>query len=851
MDQGEYLYSGHAWLKEHLNGVDGPLWKKARKLFLFNMELSSALNLFKFDYRAIQRISRPEGVIIIGSKKIDLDPDEPREHQPGHSWTDDAQQSIRTLMDRIVTRWIPNYIFHDKINMNKLHQSLTHDPLQFVRKTYDETSVDVLSYNVNEAFKLYQACLVPLHYHELWSEIVNDCKNVVTKLEDRETEIDATLFYDRPTLDGRTQAALIFGTNRVTFDDGYRPLTRKLGLFDLVLITINGRSYFGIVVHVEQVKVKDYNGHDTSSDISNNNNLKFDLHTTIGIYVSETCSKSVENYREQNNNEKLKIKKLSNITSSRRIISAVHSLNEWQQYRSLLKPTIDDPYFQYPEEYDPVYTTPENNFNLAQSKAINIAKCMLGDIQERMHLIHGPPGTGKSRTIAGIVLKLLAKLDSKHKILLCAPSNNACDELSRRVLDEFTNQGVSYKRGTLVRIGCQPPDDYSLCDHFLDFMVLQDIVDFLKTDQKYSPKIAHETESRLIRHAKIIVSTLNYCGSARMHQLKSCTEFIIIDEACQSSEADSLLPFRFRCKKIVLVGDPQQLPPCVLSDAGKAYGLSQSLYSRLYFQFYNSSNCPITMLDIQYRMHPDICQFPSEYFYSNRLLPDSSVEEKMKDFPLKPLFAYNITNSSHQYDGAKSSFNVNEVQCIQNFCQNLIAYFVSQSTSDSSSDITDEDDGECSVFSESDSTFSSNTDNGSLRDQEIQPQALQHLPYNDPRSIFVQKTIAVITPYKAQVRLLGQHLPPYIEVMTVDSAQGKEKDIVILSCVRSGGSIGFLDDMNRVNVMLTRSKKALYVFGNLSQLASQHESWKEFLAHVHRQQVISDANNLQVDLPCR
>ena len=56
-------------------------------------------------------------------------------------------------------------------------------------------------------------------------------------------------------------------------------------------------------------------------------------------------------------------------------------------------------------------------------------------------------GTGKSRTIAGIVLKLLAKLDGKHKILLCAPSNNACDELSRRVLDEFTNQGVPYKRG--------------------------------------------------------------------------------------------------------------------------------------------------------------------------------------------------------------------------------------------------------------------------------------------------------------------------------------------------------------------------------------------------------------------
>ncbi|CAF0728103.1 unnamed protein product [Rotaria sordida] len=70
----------------------------------------------------------------------------------------------------------------------------------------------------------------------------------------------------------------------------------------------------------------------------------------------------------------------------------------------------------------------------------------------------------------------------------------------------------------------------------------------------------------------------------------------------------------------------------------------------------------------------------------------------------------------------------------------------------------------------------------------------------------VQQRIAVITPYKAQVRLLRSYLPRYIEIMTVDSSQGKEKDIVILSCVRSGGTIGFLDDMNRVNVMLTRPK---------------------------------------------
>jgi hypothetical protein len=84
--------------------------------------------------------------------------------------------------------------------------------------------------------------------------------------------------------------------------------------------------------------------------------------------------------------------------------------------------------------------------------------------------------------------------------------------------------------GTLVRIGCQPPDDYRLCDHFLDFMILQDIVNDLRKERRVKSNIAQETETDLMRRAKIVVSTLNYCGSTRMHHLKSSTAFVIIDE---------------------------------------------------------------------------------------------------------------------------------------------------------------------------------------------------------------------------------------------------------------------------------------------------------------------------------
>jgi len=311
--------------------------------------------------------------------------------------------------------------------------------------------------------------------------------------------------------------------------------------------------------------------------------------------------------------------------------------------------------------------------------------------------------------------------------------------------------------------------------------------------------------------------------------------------ASQSLEADFLLPLRFKCNKLILVGDPNQLPPCVLSDAGKMYGLSQSLYLRLYNAFEHYENGPISMLNTQYRMHPKICRFPSECFYSNRLRTDPSVHKRMRSYPLKPLYLYNIKNSPHGYDDANSSYNYGEAKYIQDFCQKLIMYLVQRQSQDESES---DDDDESTTSSSSDSAHS---------DYEIRQEIRRSQPLDndDPRSIEIQQRIAVITPYKAQVRVLRSYLPSYIEIMTVDSSQGKEKDIVILSCVRSGGNIGFLEDMNRLNVMLTRSKNALYVFGNLTELGSQNESWQSFVTHARTNIIFCDVDKPWCDLPYR
>jgi len=137
MEQGEYLFSGNAWFRERLDGDDRFFWRKARRMFLFDHDLSSALNVFKFDYKAIKTEFGSEGTITLrGSRNTYLDPNEEREHVPGQSWADDAQNSIRALLDRIVTLWVPKYMKSSKISINKLHHTLTPAPLRYVQKTY-------------------------------------------------------------------------------------------------------------------------------------------------------------------------------------------------------------------------------------------------------------------------------------------------------------------------------------------------------------------------------------------------------------------------------------------------------------------------------------------------------------------------------------------------------------------------------------------------------------------------------------------------------------------------------------------------------------------------------------------
>lgn len=236
----------------------------------------------------------------------------------------------------------------------------------------------------------------------------------------------------------------------------------------------------------------------------------------------------------------------------------------------------------------------------------------------------------------------------------------------------------------------------------------------------------------------------------------------IVDEATQANELETLQPIVMGIEKFILVGDPQQLSATVCNKEAKDLNYGKSLFTRIADNFESipyASN-PIRMLEEQYRMDPKICSFPNKHFYQNRL---KSIPNKCNKIvpTLQPYLVFNIRDATNTND---NYFNQIEVEFIHNLLD-LICKRV------------------------------------------------------DERCQF---SIGIITPYTAQREAIDHNLKgidslkkPNITytVNTVDSFQGRENDIIVISCVRESPNI-FLKNENRLNVALTRAKQALYIIGN-------------------------------------
>ena len=507
------------------------------------------------------------------------------------------------------------------------------------------------------------------------------------------------------------------------------------------------------------------------------------------------------------------------------------------------------------------------SINDAQAKAVRSAVD-----NDAFTLIQGPPGSGKTKTIVAIVGALLTgsfgdkgvpiarpqvsngivsrstDRAATKKLLVCAPSNAAVDELVMRFKEGVKTSDGTLQKLSIIRIGRSDAINANVIDVTLEELVsaklnlargktnstsddihkimmahkatsdelnaLKIQVDELKAGSKpvssdqdrqfevlkrrkqqlsnqidtardNGDVVAREAElnrrrvqQEILESAHVICATLSGSGHEMFQGLNIEFETVIIDEAAQSIELSALIPLKYGCSKCILVGDPKQLPPTVLSRDAARFQYEQSLFVRM------QGNHPsdVHLLDTQYRMHPDISAFPSKTFYDAKLL-DGPGMETLRRRPwhqsavFSPYRFFDVQGHHQNAPRGHSLINLAEIDVALKLFDRLIT---------------------------------------------------------DCKGYNFRGKVGVITPYKSQLRELRSRFAQRysdsifatIDFNTTDAFQGRESEIIIFSCVRAslGKGVGFLSDIRRMNVGITRAKCSLWVLGNSKSLM-QGEYW--------------------------
>jgi superfamily I DNA and/or RNA helicase len=432
--------------------------------------------------------------------------------------------------------------------------------------------------------------------------------------------------------------------------------------------------------------------------------------------------------------------------------------------------------------------------------------------------IHGPPGTGKTTTL---VHSITLTVKEERQVLVCAPSNAAVDLLA----DKLSEQGLTVLRiGHPARVTEQSLSktlDARIASHphFHELRELRKRMEQVKaTAFKYKRNYGwHEKEQRrlLLQEAKILKSDADALEFYIVNDLLQNSEVIcctlvgsshpvlrgkrfktaFIDEAAQALEPASWIPI-LRSERTIFAGDHFQLPPTIKSNEAARGGLSVTLFEK------GIARNPemATMLKVQYRMHQHIMEFSSRYFYKDELIAHDSVKARLlrpNESPVEFIDTAGCGYQEAQDPETLSRFNDEEAHLLIRIVEKLIL--------DIGVDFWKE--------------------NG--------------------------LTMAVITPYRAQVDLLNkltesssifQSLHGLISVNTVDAFQGQERDIIAISFVRSNndGEVGFLGDIRRTNVAMTRAKKKLLMIGDTATLGS-HPFYLELIEYVQQMEFYKSA----------
>ena len=444
-------------------------------------------------------------------------------------------------------------------------------------------------------------------------------------------------------------------------------------------------------------------------------------------------------------------------------------------------------------------------------------------------IVHGPPGTGKTTTLVEAINETLMR---ESQVLVCAQSNMAVDWISEKLVD----RGINVLRiGNPTRVndkmlGFTYERRFESHPDYPQLWAIRKAIRELRSNRKKGSESFHQKMDRLRSRAAEIEIRINaeLFGEARViactlvgsaHRLLEGMKFgtLFIDEAAQALEAACWIPMR-RTNRVILAGDHCQLPPTVKSIAALRAGLGKTLMERI------AENKPevVTLLKIQYRMNEEIMRFSSDWFYGGQVESAPQIKYRsILDFD-HPISWIDTSDEENQMtiegeaateDSASNSSPASAAN--QNSDLNFKEQFVGESY-------------------------------GRINKAEAELTLLTLAEYftkiGKQRVLGDSIDVGIISPYRAQVQYLKKLIKKYeffkpyrrlISVNTVDGFQGQERDVILISLVRSNdeGQIGFLKDLRRMNVAMTRARMKLIILGNKDTM-TKHPFYKKLWEYV-------------------
>ena len=432
--------------------------------------------------------------------------------------------------------------------------------------------------------------------------------------------------------------------------------------------------------------------------------------------------------------------------------------------------------------------------NETQEHAVNEVLCA-----KDVSVVHGPPGTGKTTTLVEAIYETLMR---ENQVLVCAQSNMAVDWISERLVD----RGINVLRiGNPTRVndkmlGFTYERRFEAHSDYPQLWAIRKSIREMRQHRKRGDDHFHQKMDRLkarateleIRinaelfgEARVIACTLVSSASRLLQGMKFATLFI--DEAAQALEAACWIPIR-KASRVILAGDHCQLPPTIKSLAAMHGGLDKTLMERIV------ENKPevVTLLKMQYRMNDDIMRFSSDYFYHGEV--ESAPEVKHRGIL--------------DYDDAFEWIDTADIDAREEFIGETFGRI-------------------------------------NKAEAELTLAVLQHYfeKIGKQRIMDERIDVGIISPYRAQVQYL-RHLikkqsffKPYrhlLSVNTVDGFQGQERDVIMISLVRANeeGQIGFLRDLRRMNVAITRARMKLIILGN-TETMGRHPFYKKLINYIN------------------